>query len=130
MEKKDGYKYRVNANFNRKIQEQNHGGEKYESFNPGISISVGVDEDLTPKELSEQAEALYLTARWVTEKAIKQRKQELKGDRDEEDFLKDAKKAWRKMEKKAEEEGREFPKPFDPDKLEAPFSESNKNENE
>lgn len=94
---KNEYKYRINTNFNRKVQEQNFGGEKYTSFNPGVSISVGVDDTDNPQDIKEIAEELYMIARHVVEEAIEQRKQEIKGDSTEEDFLADAQKAWKRM---------------------------------
>lgn len=113
---------RLSATFNRTIQENNHGGNEYESFSPSVTISMGVEEDLSPKEMKEKAEALYMVARLSGEECIEQRKEELRGNRGQESFLKDAHKANAKLEAEAEMKGEEFPKDFPPEKINPPFS--------
>jgi len=108
------YNTTINANFNRKVQEQNFGGRKYTSFNPGISFSVEVDEDLSAEELKERAGELYMIARHVVESAIQQRKQEIQGERDEQDFLADAKRAAKKMGERQGDKEWDYPEHVDP----------------
>ncbi len=122
-EEKNSFQFRLNANVSRTIQDQNYGGNEYESFKPGVSISMGVDDVHSPRELAEQMESLASVARYTLEQAIKKRKKELSGDRKQEDFLEDAYKAFAKLKGEAEMEGEEFPKEFSSDNIAPPISE-------